>query len=259
VALRARQPLARRPAPEPVEELQQPALKLFGAEPFEVREPKLKAAFDGLDLQAATAFEAHERVAVERFCRYGMRGPLALNRLSQGPKETLLYQLKTPKPDGTTHLVPQGEASALLSPRQLLERLARLVPLPDKHLVRYHGVLAPAATWRAQVVPAKPVEGTVLPRPKGRRIAWADLLRRVFALEILLCACGGQRRIIAAIDEGPVARKILQHLGLPAVVPAVAPARIDQGHLWQTGPPPEPPRVAPPPDEFDQRDHLDAA
>jgi hypothetical protein len=105
VALRARQLLSRRPAPEPVEELQQPAFKLFGVEPFELQEPRLKAAYDGFDLQAATAFEAHERVAVERFCRYGMRGPLALNRLSEGPTDTLLYRLKTPKPDGTTHLV----------------------------------------------------------------------------------------------------------------------------------------------------------
>ena len=74
-------------------------------------------------------------MALERFCRYGMRGPLALDRLSQGPKETLLYELKRPKPDGTTHLV--------FTPMQLLERLARLGPHPDQHMVRYHGVLAP--------------------------------------------------------------------------------------------------------------------
>jgi hypothetical protein len=119
VALRARQLLSRRPAPEPVEELQQPALKLFGAEPFEAREPRLKAAYDGFDLEAATAFEAHERVAVERFCRYGMRGPLALSRLSEGPKDTLLYRLKTPRPDGTTHLVfsPMQLARAARAPR----------------------------------------------------------------------------------------------------------------------------------------------
>jgi hypothetical protein len=150
----------------------------------------------------------------------------------------------------------------VFTPLQLLERLARLVPLPDQHMIRYHGVLAPSATWRPLVVPAAPVVGTVLPRPGGRRIAWADLLRRVFALEILVCACGGARRVISSIDEGPVARKILKHLGLPAVAPAVAPARIDQGELWQTGPPAQFDRAALAPDPFDpfdQRTHLDAA
>jgi hypothetical protein len=127
-------------------------------------------------------------------------------------------------------------------------------------------VLAPSAAWRPQVVPARPVEGIVLPRPGGRRIAWADLLRRVFALELLVCACGGACRVISSIEEGPVARKILQHLGLPSAVPAAAPARIDQGRqqplavsVWQTGPPALLDRAAPAVDEFDQRDHLDAA
>ena len=31
-----------------------------------------------------------------------------------------------------------------------------VVPPPRFHLVRYHGVLAPAATWRSQIVPALP-------------------------------------------------------------------------------------------------------
>jgi hypothetical protein len=34
-----------------------------------------------------------------------------------------------------------------------LERLCALVPKPRKHLVTYHGVLAPAAGLRSQVVP----------------------------------------------------------------------------------------------------------
>ena len=78
-----------------------------------------------------------------------MRGPLALNRLSENPKDTLLYRLKTPKPDGTTHLV--------FTPLQLLERLARLVPLPD-----WQAVLAPSATWR-------PLASTKATSGSGRR------------------------------------------------------------------------------------------
>jgi len=64
------------------------------------------------------------------------------------------------------------------------------------------------------------------------RLDWATLLRRVFAWEVLLCACGGQRRVLAAIREGPVARKLLAHLGLPTHAPSPS-----QGGLFSTGPP----------------------
>ncbi len=36
---------------------------------------------------------------------------------------------------------------------ELLEKLAVLVPPPNKHLLTYHGVLSSAATWRKEIVP----------------------------------------------------------------------------------------------------------
>jgi hypothetical protein len=52
-------------------------------------------------------------------------------------------------------------------------------------------------------------------------------------MEVVLCAiCGGKRRIIAEVEEGPVARKILAHLGLPTEAPQPA-----QRGLFPTGPP----------------------
>ena len=62
----------------------------------------------------------------------------------------LSFALKTPWSDGTRPL--------LLSPMELLEKLAALVPPPRFHLLRYHGVLAPRARDRDLIVPAKPVE-----------------------------------------------------------------------------------------------------
>jgi len=54
---------------------------------------------------------------------------------------------------------------------------------------------------------------------------WAELLRRVFGMEVLRCAgCGGRRRIPAAITQGPVVRAILSSLGLPSEAPPVAAA-----------------------------------
>ena len=53
----------------------------------------------------------------------------------------LEFTLKTPWADGTTAL--------LLSPQELLEKLAALVPPPRLNLVRYHAVLAPNAVGRS--------------------------------------------------------------------------------------------------------------
>jgi hypothetical protein len=110
----------------------------------------------------------------------------------------------------------------------------------------------------------KKLEKSTLPgllRRPGRHLDWANLLRRVLLTEVLACACGGSRRVISSIEEGPAARRILKHLGLPAEVPSAAPARIDQGVLFPTGPPPSDACEPPPVDPFDQRlpPHLDSA
>ena len=57
------------------------------------------------------------------------------------------------------------------------------------------------------------------------RLSWADLLKRVFDLDLNHClSCGGQLKIIAAILEQPVIEKIFTHLGLQASVPPLSAA-----------------------------------
>jgi hypothetical protein len=46
----------------------------------------------------------------------------------------------------------------------------------------------------------------------------------VFDIDIERCACGGQLKIIAAIEEPAVIVRILTHLGLPARAPPHSPA-----------------------------------
>jgi hypothetical protein len=46
----------------------------------------------------------------------------------------------------------------VLTGQVLIERLLALVPRPRRHLVTYHGVLAPAASLRSRVVPRVPTE-----------------------------------------------------------------------------------------------------
>ena len=215
---------------------------LRGAQP---REPatrqRLCADIDGFSLHAAVRCEAHERNRLEHLCRYLTRPALSDERLKLDAAGQVVLELKTAWRDGTTHLV--------MSPLVFLQRLAALVPRPRLHLIRFHGVVAPNARLRAQVVPQGPagegpaheepvVDGTAaeggdeqaLARPA--RIGWARLLARVFDIDVRHCPiCGsGQFKIIAAILDRAVIEKILRHLGLDPQPPPRAPSRPVRHH-----------------------------
>jgi hypothetical protein len=116
-----------------------------------------------------------------------------------------------------------------MSGLEFMHRRAALVPRPRLHRMRFHGVLAPHAKLRAAVVPgtvAKASEPVAEPMHAPARMSWARLRKRVFAIDIEHCPNGGgARKIIAAIEEPTVMRKMLTHLGLPARAPPRAPAR----------------------------------
>ena len=59
---------------------------------------------------------------------------------------------------------------------------------------------------------------------------WADLMRRVFELDVLACPrCGGRLRLIAVLEASDTTARILRHLNLPTEVPSPAPARPPPG------------------------------
>jgi hypothetical protein len=123
-----------------------------------------------------------------------------------------------------------------MSDGELVEKLAALVPAPRFHLVRYFGILASAAKQRPSIVPVPPPASQVescahrgsseKEKPHGRNYSWSQLMARIFAVDVLECPrCGSRMRILAAIEDPVVARKILDSLGLPSRPPPVAPAR----------------------------------
>jgi hypothetical protein len=233
----------------------------------------------GLSLHAAVAVPARDRLRLERLCRYVARPPLANERLEEHPDGRLALRLKTRWRDGTSHI--------LMERSELIDRLVPLIPPPRAHQVRYHGILAPCASRRDRVVPARPTAFAVAGRgpvtapvasiepaasadPRGtqtaldgasigaedagartercpaaaadaafevdlrdrppdreasRRYRWAELLQRVFEIDALLCPrCGSTLRLVAAIEDPAVARRILECLKLPARSPPVEPA-----------------------------------
>jgi hypothetical protein len=151
------------------------------------------ATISGFSVHADVCIPAHDRIRLERICRYAGRPPLATQRLSLLPDGRLLYRLKRRWRDGTSHVI--------FEPLELIEKLAALVPPPRFNLVRYHGVLAPSAAFRPLVIPESethaPLPHASCPARKQvfttdtenvqkkwacrpRNYSWVELMKRVF-------------------------------------------------------------------------------
>ena len=129
----------------------------------------------------------------------------------------------------------------MLTPLELIDKIAALAPRPRTHRHRYYGVLAPNAPLRAAVTALAPAAVPPAPttsvandeEPRHRaaaRYLGAMLLARIYEAFPLACPiCHAEMRIIAFIDEADTVKKILEHIGESSQPPRIAPAR---------GPPP---------------------
>ena len=111
------------------------------------------ASLQGFSLHAAVAVHDNDREGLERLCRYCLRPPLSLERLSLEPDGQLRYRLKRRFSDGSQEV--------LLSPQALLGRLAAAVPRPRVHGIHYHGLFAAHAHGRAALVGRRAAKGNV--------------------------------------------------------------------------------------------------
>jgi hypothetical protein len=152
-----------------------------------------------------------------------------------------------------------------LTPLELIERIAALVPPPRTHRHRYFGVLAPNSPHRAAVVtlaqgavvqpaqvqvqvqvqvqaesassgvgapgagnapPTQAVPAQPVQPKRPAHYLWAVLIARIYEVFPLLCPlCGGQMRIIAFITHSADIRHILEHIGVDSEPPRIKPAR----------------------------------
>ncbi len=211
-----------------------------------------RGIFEAEDARAMLAwphagFHVHDAVWVpdgdgafaKRLARYCARNPVALERLQyDGPGTPVRY--RSDKRVGPT------AGTETVDPLDFLARLVTHIPNKHQVMTRYYGwyanrprgarqkAAAPADGARA---PTEVAERAALPLGEARR-RWAELLRRIYEVDPLVCpACGGAMRILAFITEGAVIDRILAHLRRAREAARGPPAR---------GPPPDH-RPAPPP------------
>ena len=97
----------------------------------------------GFSMDTSVRIEAQDWEGLERLLRYCARPAFALERLREIDPEHLVYESVKPGPGGSVTL--------MLTPLELLDRLAALIPPPRRHRHRYFGVLAPNSPLRAAV------------------------------------------------------------------------------------------------------------
>ena len=196
----------------------------------------------GFSLDASVVISGGDRRGRERLLRYCARPPFAGERLEWIDAHRVRYRLPKPRPDGRTELI--------LSPPQLIERVAALVPPPRRHRLRYYGVFAPNAALRPAVTALAPEQDTAAsalgpaavngplstaaeaidPAHKDNsgkaRYLWAVLLARIYEAFPLTCPhCAGEMRVIAFVTDSAAIQTILAHIGEATRPPPLAPPR----------------------------------
>jgi hypothetical protein len=193
----------------------------------------------GFSVDGSVRLPAWDRGGLERLARYCARPAYSAERLDRWDGETWVYRLKRP--------LVSGETSLVLSPLELLSRLAALVPPPRRHGIHYYGVLSAHAKLREKVIESAGPSGAVAlrlreaarrmnivplsPQERGERedagewvepeefprsfpYTWAMLLARIYDSFPLVCPrCGSSMRIIAFITNASDVKRILEHIG----------------------------------------------
>ncbi len=184
---------------------------------------------------------------------------MATERLSEMADGRLLYQLRHRWKDGTTHVAFEpleliDRLAALVPPPRFhTVRYHGVLASRSKHRRKVvpPAPARPAAEERARIPgcghgpgsttaashpstpsPAQtesvPVDGASESRASrpSRYYSWSELMRRVFAVDVLRCPrCqAGPMRILAAIHP-PTAPAILKSMGLPTRAPPLVPAQ----------------------------------
>ncbi len=190
------------------------------------------AQMDGFSLHANTFVGPAARDELYKLVKYLCRPSIAGKRVTEQEDCRFRVELKTAWRDGTS--------AVLLSPANLTARMAALIPLPGRPTIRYYGAFAPNAKLWPLVVQAGELAPRRRDKPQPRahdcqvplsdaelahhaveqgrrdsgRLGCAQAMKLAWKADVLQCNCGGRRKLVALIDQPPVVKKILAHLGL---------------------------------------------
>jgi len=160
-----------------------------------------------------SGFSVHSKVKAEtkqeaeKVGKYMIRPLLSLERLSFEEKEgKVCYQYGK-----------EAEEVERMDYPEFIARVTSHIPDKGQVTVRYFGLYANAHRGKVRKSEEARPELFIIEQecPRIPRRGWAEMIRKVFEVDPLLCPrCGGQMRIIAFISNYAVVDRIINHLKL---------------------------------------------
>ena len=189
---------------------------------------------NGFTVQANRYVGQQERDKLRDLISYGARGPFSHDRLMlkdpNNPDGEVIYKLKRPWSNGTEAI--------LLTQDELIEKIVSLVPQPHMHLTRYFGVLSSHSQLKPKIILKPNVKKGFITKlgESGEeiqiRLSWAELLKRVFKIDITKCKIyGGHINATGctSMTDPSSIKRILKHPGFSYHPPPIKPALYVQG------------------------------
>jgi hypothetical protein len=169
--------------------------------------------YSGFSVHNEVRLAAGDTQALEALVRYMMRPAVSLSRLVLQPdrREVLYF----PRPMGPGRCAAGPERVDAL---EFVARVLAQIPEPRRHLVRYYGRYSNVARGRRRKAAEAAGSAAAQPEPtpcevSSLRRRWAELIRRVYEIDPLVCPkCGSEMRVIGFVTEPRVIRRILDHL-----------------------------------------------
>jgi hypothetical protein len=146
------------------------------------------------------------------------RSPVSLKRLHFAPgSKEVVYTRKG------VHDAAAPADEEKIDAEEFVARVLVQIPEPRRHLVRYYGAYSNRARGQRRKAEEKlgahgssETSQEPVPTPPERaalRRRWANLIRRVYEVEPLVCRrCGAEMRVVAFITDPRVVKRIVDHL-----------------------------------------------
>jgi hypothetical protein len=165
----------------------------------------------GFSVFAGPPVEAAALTSLESQARYITRPALAMDALQK--LEDGRLALETP-PDPRT-----GAALLALDPLERIHRITAHIPDPGRHGQRFYGAYSNRARVTISSAAGDSARAAANPHPeqdnsdfsREAQSTWARLLRKIFEVDPLICACGGRMQMVSFITEPRVVDRILRH------------------------------------------------
>jgi hypothetical protein len=175
----------------------------------------------GFSVHNQTRVSADEYQALERLARYLLRPAVSLERLDFDKElGEVRYRQKAdhdPLEDQNGHQVEER-----FDPLEFVARVVVQIPQPRLHEVRYYGYYSSVMRGRRREAQSADTPASVSTpessdhepaRNSASRRRWAELIRRIYHSDPLICQnCGESMTIVSFITERPVILRILRHL-----------------------------------------------